>query len=316
MKNILLAFVAFLIIGLGAFAHYIIDPSRPVVLSAPDGLCIDVLRIQTTLPLGQYAMVKAENLVGIAKNNQEYMFVYPLVPGLSIASEQPSAKLIGTLPNSDWKLYRVDHPEAMPMFAVQAPLPFYIASITRVPDPQVAADLETFARGVRPVSQCDAAKVRYTTPINPIQAWFENASPAAKQGIVDSYTAYAANYRQPVPKTMNLKAVGCSILILDKNLKELPAAEQDGFATAFNRLYGAASSTNEIFKQPKVGGISLAVATLIREYLAPRLRAETPPAVQDEVNKKILAAAKGKVDVTGFSKTDCATLPVPAKYKK
>lgn len=164
-----------------------------------------------------------------------------------------------------------------------------------------------------------ASAVDAITPppsLGPIIEWANQASPATRTMLNDAYAAFFANYATPMPAKPYLNAVACTAKILDQNLRTLSAAEQDIFAQAYNAFYGTQVPLSELFAfDAKTGTISPAVAAIVREYLALRLRAETTPEQQSQVLERLVSAAGDNVEVTSFSKKDCAELPVDKKYK-
>lgn len=153
-------------------------------------------------------------------------------------------------------------------------------------------------------------------PLGPIIEWANASTPATRTVLNDAYAAFFANYATPMPPKPYLTAVSCTAKILDQGLRTLSAEEQDAFAKAYNLFYGTQVPLAELYGfDKKYGTISPAVAAIVREYLAIRLRVETTPEQQSQVLERLIAAAGEKVEVTSFTKKDCAQLPVDAKYK-
>lgn len=75
---------------------------RESALKEKDTLCIDVLGLQTTLPVSRYALIASEGMVAIAKDGREHFALHSLSPGIDL-KDQPGARLAFTFPYSGWK---------------------------------------------------------------------------------------------------------------------------------------------------------------------------------------------------------------------
>lgn len=263
------------------------------------GLCIDILKLQTQLPLSRYSITNAENMVGVARDGKDRFVLYPLVPGLQVTKEYPHVTEVFSTNSGQWKVYQNDF-----NYYVQAPLPFVIFRSDNTATP---ADIETFIKGLTPVIKCDPQNVVYRKEINSLDQWLASLTSTQKAGIESAYAAGSAPYRSVVSEEVHMAAPLCSMYRTEKVVASLSPTQRTNLLKIYNAPYiPSAQSTEADFFTVSSGSGSSSAGRFVGDALSKRLYAEFTKAAILEADSRLGGTY---YEVKPVSETDCNGLP-------